>query len=138
MVMRISEMHWQQVESYIGSNNICVLPLGCTEQHAYLSLSTDTILAEKLAFDSAQTLGIPVFPVVPYGLTPSFLEFPGTVSLSSDLYLKLIGEILCSLLKQGFRRIFILNGHGGNTPARAVISEALTKFPDARIKWHDW
>lgn len=136
--MRISEMNWMQVEKYLQAHDLCILPLGCTEQHCHLSLSTDSILAERISVEAAEPMGIPVFPVVSYGLTPSFVEFPGTVSLSSTLYLSLIKELLEAILGQGFSKVLILNGHGGNAPARAAIAEVLVRYPDARIKWHDW
>ena len=47
--MRISEMNWMQVENFLKLDDRCVLPLGSTEQHAYLSLSVDSILAERVA-----------------------------------------------------------------------------------------
>lgn len=136
--MQISKCHWQQVEHYLKSDNRAILPLGCTEQHAYLSLSTDSLLAGKLAEDVGERESIPVFPTVEYGLTPSFTSFPGTVSLSTATYVTVIKEILQSLLRQGFHRILIVNGHGGNAPARAVIAEALADYPLARVIWHDW
>jgi creatinine amidohydrolase len=79
--MRISEMNWMMVEEYLKSDERAVLPLGCTEQHAYLSLSVDSILAERLAVEAADPLGVPVFPVLAYGITPYFRAFPGTVTL---------------------------------------------------------
>ena len=63
--MNVSGMNWMQVEEQLKRDDRCVLPIGCTEQHAYLSLATDTILAEKLAHDAAEPLGLPVFPVIP-------------------------------------------------------------------------
>src|SRR5207247_10083677 len=78
--MRISEMNWMMVEEYLRRDDRAVLPLGCTEQHAYLSLSTDSILAERLAVEAAEPLGVAVFPVVAYGITPYFRAFPGTSS----------------------------------------------------------
>ena len=74
-------MNWRQVEAYLQRDDRAVLPLGSTEQHAGLSLSVDSILAEKVALDAAEPLGIPVFPPVNYGLTPYFLAYPGTVSM---------------------------------------------------------
>ena len=69
-----------QIEDYLKSDDRCVVPLGSTEQHAYLSLSTDSILSEKVAVDAAAPLGIPVFPAVPYGLAHHWTAFPGTGS----------------------------------------------------------
>ena len=74
--MKISDMNWMQVEEYLQNDDRCILPLGSTEQHAYLSLSVDSILAEKMAVDSADPLGIPVYPVVPYGLAPYWQAYP--------------------------------------------------------------
>ena len=79
--MRISEMNWMMVEEYLERDDRAVLPLGCTEQHAYLSLSTDSILAERLAVEVAEPLRMPVFPVLAYGITPYFRAFPGTITL---------------------------------------------------------
>lgn len=78
--MRIANMNWMQVEQYLQHDDRCVLPLGSTEQHAYLSLATDVLLAERVAVDAAEPLGVPVFPAVPYGITPYFTAFPGTVT----------------------------------------------------------
>lgn len=136
--MRIEEMSWGQAEEAVRRDNRCVLPLGCTEQHAYLSLATDTILAGRVAFEAAEPLGLPVFPALPYGLTPSFGAYPGTVTLAYETFGRVVKDLLSSLHAQGFRRILIVNGHGGNSPARACATEWLVEHPGARVKWHDW
>lgn len=136
--MRISEMNWMQVEAYLTQDNRAVLPIGSTEQHAYLSLSVDSILAARVAEEAAAPLGVPVFPVVSYGLTPYFQSYPGTVTLRLETYLRLIREILDSLYQSGFRRIVIVNGHGGNSPADALATEWMADHPDARTKFHNW
>src|SRR2546423_1579968 len=84
-VMRISEMNWMMVEEYLKRDDRCVLPLGSTEQHAYLSLSVDSILAERLATEVGALANVPVFPVQPYGITPYFRAFPGTITLRAYL-----------------------------------------------------
>ena len=61
--MKISEMNWLQVEEYLKTDDRAVVPLGCTEQHAYLSLSVDSILAERVSLEAAAPTGVPVFPV---------------------------------------------------------------------------
>jgi creatinine amidohydrolase len=136
--MRITDMNWMQVEDYLKRDDRCVLPLGCTEQHAYLSLSTDSILAERVSLEAAQPLGIPVFPVLHYGITPYFLAYPGSVSLRVETYLSLVRDILDSLVGHGFKRIVIVNGHGGNSPASAMCDEWLNDHLDAQLKFHNW
>jgi creatinine amidohydrolase len=136
--MRIAEMNWMMVEDYLTRDNRCVLPLGSTEQHAYLSLSVDSILAERLAIEAAESLGIPVFPVMAYGITPYFRAFPGTITLQVQTYFSVVRDILDAMAGQGFKRILIVNGHGGNAPAQGLIGEWTANHSDVRIKFHNW
>jgi len=136
--MRISDMNWMMVEEYLKRDDRCMLPLGSTEQHAYLSLSVDSILAERIAVEAAEPLGVPVFPVVAYGITPYFRAFPGSITLRVDTYLRVVGEILDAMAEQGFKRILIVNGHGGNAPAQSLVGEWMADRSDVRIKFHDW
>src|SRR6266516_3081023 len=111
--MRINDMNWMMVEEYLKRDDRCVLPLGSTEQHAYLSLSVDSILSERLANEVAEPLGVPVFPVLAYGITPYFRAFPGTISLRMQSYLSILRDIPDAMAEQGFKRILIVNGQGG-------------------------
>ena len=131
-------MDWRQVETYLKGNDLAVLPLGSTEQHAGLSLSVDSILAEKIALDAAEPLGVPVFPVVPYGVTPYFMGYPGTITLRVETYVSIVRDILNCLHTQGFRRIVIVNGHGGNQPASSLAIEWMADNPDTSVKFHNW
>lgn len=136
--MRIAEMNWRQVEAWLAHDDRAVLPLGSTEQHADLSLAVDSILSERLATEAAEPLGVPVFPVLAYGITPYFTAFPGTISLRADTYLRIVRDVLDSLYAQGFRRLLVVNGHGGNAPARAAAAEFMADRADMRIRFHDW
>ena len=80
--MRIGDMNWMQVEAYLKGDDRCVLPFGSTEQHAHL-LCVDAILAERVAVEAAAPLGVPVFPVMPFGLAPYFAAFPGASRCAS-------------------------------------------------------
>ncbi|HEY2111335.1 MAG TPA: creatininase family protein [Dongiaceae bacterium] len=136
--MRIKDMNWMQVETYLKRDDRAVLPVGSTEQHAQLSLMVDCILSERVAVDAAEPLGVPVFPPVNYGITPYFRAFPGTISLRLDTFLKVVRDILDSMADQGFRRIVIVNGHGGNSPASTLAQEWMTDHPGTKIKFHNW
>jgi creatinine amidohydrolase len=136
--MRIAEMNWMQVEAHAKGDDRAVLPIGSTEQHAGLSLAVDSILAEKVAVDAAAPIAVPVFPVINYGLTPSFVAYPGTVTLKLSTLSALVTDVLDGIVRSGFRRITIVNGHGGNTPAHGAVLEWLDRNRGCQVKWHNW
>jgi creatinine amidohydrolase len=111
-----------QLEEYLERDDRILFPLGSTEQHAYLSLETDSIIAERLAVEAAEPVGVPVLPVLPYGLTQGFGAFPGSPTLRLATYAALLRDILESLHGQGFRRFLIVNGHGGNTAGAVAVA----------------
>ncbi len=78
------------------------------------------------------------FPAQPYGITPYFLAYPGSVSLRVSTYLALVRDVLDSLHGQGFRRILMVNGHGGNAPAGALAIEWMADHPGTAVKFHNW
>lgn len=136
--MKINDMNWMQVEAYLKHDDRAIVPLGSTEQHAYLSLSVDSILAERVAVEAAEPLGVPVFPVLSYGITPYFSAYPGTINLRIETYLRLVRDMLDSLAQSGFRRILLVNGHGGNAPANTFAIEWMAEHGDVRVKYHEW
>ncbi len=136
--MRVADMDWRMVEDWVRADDRAVLPLGSTEQHAGLSLLTDTILAERVAVEAAEPLGVPVFPAVPFGLAPIFQAFPGSMTLRVETLCALLRDLLDSLKRSGFRRIVLVNGHSGNAPAGAMADEWMMDNPDCRVRVHDW
>jgi len=127
-----------QVEEYLRHDDRAVLPLGSTEQHSYLRLTVDCILPERVAIDAAEPLGVPVFPVVPYGVSPYFREFPGSISLRVETHLHIVSDILDSMAHSGFRRILIVNGHGGNGAVQQFAQEWAADHAHCRVIFHNW
>ena len=126
-----------QLEEYLRRDDRIVLPIGSTEQHAYLSLETDNIIAERLAAEAAEPLGIPVLPVLAFGVTPGFGAFPGSPTLRLETFVAAVRDILDSLHGQGFRRFLIANGHGGNTSARVAVMDWMSTHEEAVVLWHE-
>jgi creatinine amidohydrolase len=135
--MRVRDLNWMQLEEYLQRDDRIVLPVGSTEQHAYLSLETDNIIAERLSVEAAEPLGIPVLPVLAYGVTPGFGAFPGTPTLRLETFAAVVREILDSLHGQGFGRFLIANGHGGNTSARVAVMDWMSTHEQAVVLWHE-
>jgi creatinine amidohydrolase len=136
--MKITEMNWMQVEAYLQRDDRAVVPIGSTEQHAGLSLGVDLILSERVSVEAAEPLDVPVFPTLNYGYTPYFMAFPGTVSLRIDTLIALVRDVLDSLQRSGFRRILLVNGHGGNAPAASLIQEWMADHPGTCVRFHNW
>ena len=136
--MRIVDMNWMQVEEYLRRDDRVVLPIGSVEQHGYLSLGVDAILAGRVSVEAAEPLGVPVYPVQPYGVTPHFREFPGTLGLRVETYAHVVRDLLDGLHGMGFRRVLLVNGHGGNQSAASVAAEWVADHPDARVRFHNW
>jgi len=136
--MKLSQMNWMQVEASLARDRRAVVPMGSTEQHGYLSLAVDAILAERVACEAAEPLGVPVFPALNYGITPYFLKYPGTVSLRLETYQRIVADILESLAGTGFTRILFVNGHGGNIPGGSILQEWMNTHPGVTVKWHNW
>ena len=136
--MRIRDCNWMQIEEYLQHDDRVVLPIGSTEQHGYLSLETDNILAERVSAEGAEPLGVLVLPVLPYGLTPSFAAYPGSPTLRLETFLGVVRDLLDSLYSQGFRRFLVVNGHGGNLPGGALVREWMAGHPEAQAIFHSW
>jgi creatinine amidohydrolase len=136
--VKIAAMNWMQVEEYLTRDDRCVFPIGSTEQHAYLSLCVDAILAERVSVEAAEPLGVPVYPAMPFGLAPYFLSFPGTISLRVETLLAVMRDAVASVHGAGFRRILIVNGHGGNAPVGALAQELMSVHPGLSVKFHSW
>lgn len=131
-------MNWMQVESYLTDDDRCIIPIGSTEQHGYLSLGVDLILAERVATEAAEPCGIPVFPVIPYGIAPYFADYPGTISLKVETLLAVARDVITSVHRSGFKKILIVNGHGGNQPVAALAGDLMVDHPNLSIKFHNW
>lgn len=136
--MRFEECNWMDIESYLKSDDRIILVIGACEQHAYLSLLTDTRIPLALADAVSTESGVIIAPVVNFGISPYFLSYPGTISLRTTTLMDVIEDVVTSLYNQGFKRIIILNGHGGNEPVRGRLNELLNKYSDLKMIWYSW
>lgn len=137
-VLRIADMNWMQVENYLQNDDRCVLPVGSVEQHAQLSLCVDAILSERVAVAAAEPVLVPVYPAMPFGLAPYFAAYPGSMSLRLETLTNVFRDLISSAYHSGFRRVLIVNGHGGNSPLANLAKELMADRPDLAIKYHPW
>jgi creatinine amidohydrolase len=136
--LRIDELNWFDVEGYLKGDDRLILVLGSCEQHGYLSLLTDVKVPLALADAASQQSGVLVAPPLNFGSSPYFLSYPGTFSLRLTTLLDVVEDLVRSAYGHGFRRFLVLNGHGGNDPARGRLYELANDLPAIRLAWYAW
>ncbi|HNS33557.1 MAG TPA: creatininase family protein [bacterium] len=115
----MEEMTVKMVREYLGKNKSIVLPVGLMEQHGYhLPLITDALVAKETGRMAAERLGILMAPV----LCASFSggNLPGTINISPAVTSLIVNDTLVSLASQGFKKIYIILGHGGGENLNAL------------------
>jgi creatinine amidohydrolase len=122
----------------IAAETTVVLPLGATEQHGpHLPAGTDFLTVEHLARAAAgrvsAEIAITVAPALPFGSSDHHLIFGATLSLRTETYYGVLTDLLRSLVADGFQRIFLLNGHGGNHELAQLAARDVALELPARI-----
>jgi creatinine amidohydrolase len=114
--------------------------VGSCEQHGrHLSFATDYLIPVEIGRRVSERTGVPVTPPLCFGMSLHHMDFPGTISLSPDTFIAVIRDILRSLHRHGFRRVLVLNGHGGNVgPLAAAVIAVVDSARDLRVKIGNW
>jgi creatinine amidohydrolase len=117
-----------------------ILPVGATEQHGpHAPMGTDTLTVYEIAKRVSALTGALVAPPIPYGSSLVHANFPGTISLSPQTLIQVVGEVCDWFWKWGMRKILLLNGHGVNFPPLWVALENVRyKYPDVQITVITW
>ena len=127
--MRLELLKWPELSS--TRDKVFVLPLGSMEQHGHhLPLMTDTAIISEIAARIERTAPdeVVLLPTIWTGHSPHHEHF-GSISLDVRPYMDLLGSVCRSLVRMGARRIFLLNGHGGNdVPSKAAMREIKSEF----------
>lgn len=136
--MNLGEMSWMEVEQYLKHDDRIMLVLGATEQHGYICLQADVQIPLRLAESASEATGVLVAPPLNFGCSSYFIDFPGTISFRVQTLLNAVEDIVRSVYHQGFHRILIVNGHGGNDPAKVALGELANELMDLKLAWYNW
>lgn len=129
--IRLAEMTREEIQE-AAPRATAVIPMAATEQHGpHLPINVDTTICEHVAIHAAETATeaehpIYVIPMLPFGISEHHRPFAGVLSLSNRTFMAAVREVAESLLLSGFRRLFFLNGHGGNQQAMSMLAQELT------------
>ena len=129
--MQLQEMNWPAVKA-VSNDLPVVVPIAAVEQHGRTcrSLPTACCLGEVVRRRPSCSRDRVVWtPLLWLGNSHHHLEFAGTLSAAPRTYLDLLGDLIDNLIVHGFRRIVLLNGHGGNiVPAQQAVFEARQRY----------
>jgi creatinine amidohydrolase len=131
--VQLQDMNWPAVAS-ASKDTPVVVPIAAVEQHGrHLPVFTDSFLLGEVTRRAAEALADRVIwtPLLWLGNSHHHMEFPGTLSAAPRTYLDLLGDLIDNLVAHGFRRIVLLNGHGGNiVPGQQAVFEARQRYRD--------
>jgi creatinine amidohydrolase len=115
MVFRLHHKSWKTIEEELETSDTVIVPLGSLEAHgAHKPVGCCYLLAEDTSRDVGERTGIAVTPVIPFGVSESYKNFPGTVTVGSDTLYRYVHDACESLVRSGFRKIVFFSAHGGN------------------------
>lgn len=129
MPVLFHEMTRQQINE-VAQRAIAVLPTAATEQHGpHMAVGTDTLLvttvAERAAQAAADTVPVVITPPLSFGSSHHHYPFGATLSLTSEVFAGVVRDVLTGLVRDGFQRLVVLNGHGGNKDLVGAASQDL-------------
>ena len=135
--MLLEDLNWMDVEEYLRHDGRIILVTGSCEQHGYLSLLSDVRQPMAIA-TAAERENVLVAPPLNFGVSSYFSAYPGTVSLSLETHNRVVCELVSELHRQEFKRILVLNGHGGNFGMDAALRELINRLPGLRLMLYNW
>ncbi len=138
---RFEEIVGFEVAEVAASHPLAILPLGSLEFHGlHNPLGADSIVISGIADRvAARTRGL-LFPVIKFTQCPAYTaHFQGTISIRPEVMTMYYADVLRNLLRIGFRKIFVLNGHDGNIgPGRGAIAQVADEIKDSAMLFANW
>lgn len=135
--MLLKDLTWPEVKALDFNKLVVIFPTGSFEQHGpHLPLTTDTDIVSAIAESIEREMAdrVLLLPTLWPGLSTHHMHFPGTMDVTQTVYIQLITELGKSMTSMGAKKVFLLNGHGGNdTPLRAALRELKTAVPQTRF-----
>jgi creatinine amidohydrolase len=124
----------QMSEAVEQSGGVCLLPIGCLERHGpHLPLGTDQIVVDEVCRLAAEEEPAVVFPSYYFGQISEARHMPGAFGLDHELLLGLLKATLDEIGRNGFTRILIVNGHGGNSGLLGYLNMSMLQQPHSYI-----
>ena len=121
--MQFADLSWPELEGLIDEQRLVIVPLGTTEAHGPgLPVDVDAHIVGHVARLVGERTDALVTPTVSYGYSSTWLNYPGTISLRAETLHAVLLDMLESLIGQGFRKLFLLNGHRHNYSVMETVA----------------
>jgi creatinine amidohydrolase len=125
-----TDIHWPDIAGADPARWIAVLPLAATEQHGpHLPLGTDVMIAQAYLARVRELLpeSIPAtfLPIQPVGISTEHIDYPGTLTLPTEIALKTWMALGESVARSGIRKLVMVTSHGGNSAAMSLVAQDL-------------
>ena len=114
------EVRWEHLtppdfKKLAKEERLCILPIGCLERHGdHMPLGTDGLVCHEICVRAAQKENCVVFPTYWFGQVHEAACFAGSINFKTDFLCKMLEQLLDQIAANGFKKIFIVSGHGGN------------------------
>lgn len=126
--------------STFDKESVVVVPIGAIEAHGnHLPVNTDISIAEMLSNRLARKYNCIIAPSVTFGPCETMLKFSGTITITNKVFYSLLSNIVDSIISHGFKKIYLLNGHGGNTEMiELLINKLKINKPKIKLHFYNW
>jgi creatinine amidohydrolase len=138
-----TDLSWPEIGAAEAARRIAVLPLAATEQHGpHLPLDTDVMIAqaylERVRELLPESLPVSFLPIERVGISTEHIDFPGTLTLSTEVALKSWMAIGESVARAGIKKLVMVTSHGGNSAAMSLVAQDLRAFQGMLVVTTSW
>lgn len=145
IIMRMEELTWPDFEEAKKSIDTVLIPVGSVEAHGrHLPLGTDVFAPLELCRRVEKRVrkagkDVLIAPPIWYGHTFVLNVYPGTIDVRADAFKVYVREVISEFVEEGFKRVVLMNGHGGNVyPLVEAAEEVAESYPNAEIWLINW
>ena len=138
---RYEKLTWPEINQAVAARKVVVVPIGSTEQHGpHLPLDVDVVCPTGVAHAAARLIPdeVLVMPPIVHGYTAHVMDFPGTINIHWETFIKMVLDVGKSLAYHGFKKIILLNGHGSNVTNLELAARRVNLETDAECIASSW
>ncbi|MBI4026145.1 MAG: creatininase family protein [Verrucomicrobia bacterium] len=135
------KLTWPEIKEAVRAGKIPIVPVGSIEQHGpHLPLDVDCVCPRGVAIHAAKLVPdqVLILPTIVHGYTAHVMDFPGTINIHWEHFIKMIMDVGKSLAHHGFKKMVFLNGHGSNMPNLDLASRRINLETDAECAFCAW